>query len=170
MLCFAIGLLYFAFNQGWIVIRSLTTSTESEQTTNALRSTKKQMNLTFWHNNKWNIESVEIIASSDPALTVQHLLTSWLTLLDEEAVMINKVTLQSALMSAHDHLYISFDRNPFDENSSTFDKWMWVEGLVRTIRENEPAVRFIHFLVHHHPMEDDHLDFANPWPITGFLK
>jgi hypothetical protein len=170
IICFIIGTLYFAFNQGWIVIRSFSITAQADQATNALRATKKQMNLVFWNNNKWNKESVEIITTSDTAQTVQYLLNSWLTLLDEENVMAKKVTLQSALMSAHGQLYISFDRNPFDENSPTHDKWMWVEGLLTTIRENEPSVHKIHFLVHHHPMEDTHLDFSNPWPITGFLN
>jgi hypothetical protein len=101
---------------------------------------------------------------------MQYLINAWLTLLDEENVMSKKVTLQSALMSAHGHLYVSFDRNPFDENSPTYDTWMWIEGLLKTIRENEPSIQSVHFLVHHHPMEDNHLDFSNPWPITGFLN
>lgn len=169
ILSFLIGFIYFAFNQGWIVIRSFSAS-QSETTALNLKATKKYMPLVFWNDNKWNKESVEIIATADPALTVQHLLTSWLSLLDEEGAMTHKVTLQAALMSASGHLYLSFDRTPFDENSSTYDKWMWVEGLLTTIRENEPAVHAVHFLVHHHPMDDNHLDFSNAWPITGFLQ
>ena len=127
-----LGLLYFAINQEWIVFRSFSVTTKTEHIVNSLRATKKQMNLSFWNNNKWNTEAVEIIASSDAAQTVEHLVNSWLTLLDEEKVMINKVTLQSALMSENGQLYVSFDRNPFDENSPTYDKWMWVEGRFTT--------------------------------------
>lgn len=168
--CFIVGLLFFAVNQGWIVIRSFSQVCQAELTAKSMKATKKQMNLVFWNNNKWNTESIEIITVTDTAQTVQHILNSWLTLLDEDEAMAHKVTLQSALMSAHGQLYLSFDRNPFDENSPTYEKWMWVEGLLTTIRNNEPSVKSVHFLVHHHPMEDNHLDFSNPWPITGFIN
>jgi hypothetical protein len=168
--CFMIGALYFAFNQGWIVIRSFSTTTETDQAINALRATKKHMNLLLWNNNKWNKESVEIITTADIAQTMHYLINAWLTLLDEEGGMTKKVSLQSALMSARGQLYISFDRTPFDENSPTHDKWMWIESLLATVRENEPSVQAVHFLVHHHPMEDNHLDFSSPWPVTGFFK
>jgi hypothetical protein len=169
LISFLIGFIYFAFNQGWIVINPSSAQSQAEATALSLKSTKKQMNLIFWNEGKWDKESVEIIATADPALTVQHLVTSWLTLLDEEGAMSHKITLQAALMSANRQLYLSFDRTPFDENSSTHDKWMWIEGVLATIKENEPAVHSVHFLVHHLPLEDNHLDFSNAWPISGFL-
>ena len=31
--------------------------------------------------------------------------------------------------------------------------------------KNELITRLIHFLEHHQPLHDTHLDFTNPWPI-----
>lgn len=168
--CFIVGLLFFAVNQEWIVIRSFTRSSQVENTLNKLRSTKKQMTVSFWHQGKWNTEALEIITTADPAQTAQALVTAWLSLLDEEKITTNKISLQSALMSTHGQLYLSFDRSPFEDSSSTYDKWMWTESLLRTLRENCSEIRSVYLMVHHRPLEDDHLDFSNPWPVTGFQK
>lgn len=168
--CCALGMLYFAYNQGWILIRSSSYNAEVERTVQNLRAQKKQVSLTFWHHDKWNTESVDILETNDKAQTIQHLINSWLTLLDEDHIMTKKVTLQSAMISPSGQLYLSFDRNPFDENSSTHEKWMWLESLLKTIRNNKTGIQTIRFLVHHHTMEDHHLDFSNPWPIAGFLS
>jgi len=144
--------------------------TESEQTTQQLRAHKKPATLFFWHNKRWNKETVEILQTNDNAQTAQHLLNSWLTLLDEEQVMAKKVMLQSALLSDDQQLYLSLDRNPFNETDSTYDKLMWIEGLLRTVREQSISVQGVRFLVHHQPMQDYHLDFSNSWPLAGFLN
>ena len=166
--CGTLGMLYFAYNQGWILIRTSSYDTEIEQTVNNLRAKKKPVSLIFWHHDKWNTESVDILETNDKAQTIHYLINSWLTLLDEDNIMTKKVTLQSSLISSNGQIYLSFDRNPFDENSSTHEKWMWTESLLRTIRENDTGIQNIRFLVHHHTMEDNHLDFSNPWPAVGF--
>lgn len=166
---FALGLLYFMHNQGWLIVRFPSYKTEIQQIANGLRTHKKRVRLIFWHNKKWYTEQVDILQTEDNAQTVQHLINSWLTLLDEETIMGKKVTLQSALISPNGLLYLSFDRNPFNEKNSTHTKWMWVEGLLKTMRENNISLQNIRFLVHHQTMQDGHLDFSNPWPIAGFL-
>lgn len=170
------GSLYFAYSQGWIIIHYPSYKTQVKQTEINLKAEKKQVRLLFWHNNKWLSESVEILITQNPAQTLQHLINNWLNLLDEEQFMQKKVTLQSALIrsdnrNSHiDEAYLSFDRNPFDEESSTYQKLMWVESLLKTIRENGIVLQKIRFLVHHQIMQDNHLDFSNAWPLAGFLK
>jgi len=167
---FLIGLLSLAYNQGWIILQFPSYKKEAEQTAQQLRAQKKPATLFFWHNKRWNKETVEILETQDTAQTTQHLLNSWLTLLDEESVMTKKVMLQSALISDNKELYLSFDRNPFNENDGTYNKLMWIEGLLRTIREHNTPVQSIRFLVHHQPMQDYHLDFSNSWRLAGFLN
>ena len=167
---FFTGNLYLTYSQGWILFLFPSYKTEAETTAQQLRTQKKPATLFFWHNKRWNKEIVEILQTKDNAQTSQHLLNSWLTLLDEEQVMAKKVMLQSALLSNNKELYLSLDRNPFNETDSTYDKLMWIEGLLRTVRHHNIPVQTIRFLVHHQPMQDYHLDFSNSWPLTGFLK
>ncbi|MCK5632771.1 hypothetical protein KAH94_03415 [bacterium] len=169
VLFFFIGFLYFASNHGWLIMRFPSYKSEIQQTQKNLRAHKKKVKLIFWHNKKWNHETVEILATNDDAQTTAHLINNWLTLLDEENIMTKKVTLQSALISQNRQLYLSFDRNPFDEQSSTYKKTKWTQGLLKTVLQSAISVQSIQFLVHHQTMNDYHLDFTNPWPINGFL-
>jgi hypothetical protein len=45
-----------------------------------------------------------------------------------------------------------------------------IEGLLKTLRENDIKIQRIHFLLHHQPLVDYHLDFSHPWPLEGFLN
>jgi len=167
---FILGMLFLAYNRGWIILRFPSYRHEVTQTAQNLRAHKKKVKLAFWHNKRWHSEAVEILQTEDEAHTLQHLINSWLTLLDEDKIMEKKVTLQSALLSPNKEAYLSFDRNPFDEKNTTYEKWMWIEGLLKTIKQAGIQTQSIHFLVHHQPMQDYHLDFSNPWPLSGFLK
>ncbi len=169
LIFFVIGALFLAYNQGFIIIRSSSYKTETKNAAHNVRAHKKRVKLIFWHNKKWNTEHVDILQTNDDAQTIQHLINAWLNLLDEENIMNKKVTLQSALLTPNRQLYLSFDRNPFDEQNQTYKKWMWTESLLKTIRENSISLQNIRFLVHHQAMQDNHLDFSNSWPISGFL-
>lgn len=162
------GILFFAFLQNWIIIRLPTTATHKQH---APTITKKTVQLIFWHNNKWNTEKTDLIWSEKKDHNLYYLINSWLSLLDEEEIMTKKVSLQTALLvSSGQEAYLSFDRNPLDKERSTFDKWMWIEGLLKTIRENNITIQKVRLLVHHQPLHDNHLDFSKPWPLIGFIK
>lgn len=133
--------------------------------------TKKKITLHYWHNDIWKHEEVDIIWSDDLTQTVTHLVNQWLSLLDEEKDNNKKVSLQSiALSPSGQEVFLSFDRNPFEKRSTSYEKWLWVESLLKTIRENNIGVKSIQLLIHHQPMNDYHIDFSKPWPLEGFLK
>jgi hypothetical protein len=89
----------------------------------------------------------------------------------EEKIISKAISVQSAMLSPAGHeLYISFNRNPLKKEKSTYEKWMFIEGLLRTVRENKIVVQAIHFLIHHQPINDHHLDFSKSWPLVGFLE
>jgi hypothetical protein len=91
--------------------------------------------------------------------------------MDEERLMSKKVSLQSVILTPNEKdAYLSFDRYPFSPESPTVEKFMWVEGLLKTLRDNGISLQGVRFLVHHQEMLDSHLDFSNPWPGIGFLK
>ena len=85
--------------------------------------------------------------------------------------MPKKVVIQSILTDASGReAFISFDRNPLAKEKSTFQKLMWVEGLLNTIKGSGLPIENIQLLIHHKPLSDAHLDFTHPWPISGYGK
>ena len=136
-----------------------------------MKVAKKDVWLMYWHNKKWNKEKIQILWSNDKAKNIQYLVSSWLNLLEEELVIKKKISLQTVLLTSSGNIaYLSFDRNIFSRKYSTHEKLMLIEGLLKTIRENDITLQGIYFLVHHQIMDDYHLDFSNPWPLYGFLQ
>jgi len=171
-LCFSTlfaGILFFAYQQGWLVIR-LPLYSSSARTLSAADTTKKNVKLIFWHNGTWHTEYQELIWGASTEKNCLYLINTWLTLLDEENIMDKHVTLQSALAPSGQEMYLSFDRSPFQPEDTTFTKWMWIEGLLKTLRENEVKLTSVQLLVDHQPLIDQHLDFTNPWPLCGFIE
>lgn len=131
---------------------------------------KKNIRLSFWQHNRWNSETIDSIWSTIPEENLASVVRSLLTLLEEEQVIEKKTSLQAAVFSGTNHdAYISFDRAPFNEESSQLHKLMIIESFLKTIRENDINSSTIYFLVHHQPLEDAHIDFSHGWPIEGFL-
>jgi len=168
---FMCGIMFFALRNDWIIIRNpLNIIAQSKAEAGMPIINKKRVNLIFWQENQWNIEHTDLIWSTDVRHNIHYLINCWLTLLDEEHIVDKKVSLQTTLISSSSQdVYLSFDRYPFDQESSIHDKLMWIEGLLKTIRENGTKIQRVHFLVHHTPLSDPHLDFAAAWPINGFL-
>jgi hypothetical protein len=164
-MCIILGVLFFALSQEIIIIQL-----PKPYQYSSTAVIKKEIKLIFWHNGNWHTETQDMIWHSAMHKNIDYLINSWLTLLDSENVMSKKVTVQPVLLtSAHHEAYISFDRNPFTKDMNTFEKWMFIEGIMRTLRENGIPIQQIQFLVHHAPLHDVHLDFSKAWPIQGFL-
>jgi len=168
-LAFCIGFITYAYFNHWIIIAY---PRRQAATTDSLipGHQKKKITLYYWHNNNWHSENSELLWSSNKVDCVTYLIRAWLTVLEEEKATSRSITLQTAILTAsQQELLLSFDRKPFDHESNTYTKWMWIEGLLKTIRLNNLDIQRITFLEHHQPLQDDHLDFSNPWPIKGFL-
>jgi hypothetical protein len=169
LLCAIAGFILFAYTQQWIVFRfpnrNMITTSHSDHS-----AQKQKVTLAYWHANKWHTETKELLWTTALEKNCFYLINTWLALLEDETIMDRKISMQSALLSSNNsELYISFDRSPFNHQESTHTKWMWVEGLLKTLRENHLPISRVHFLVHHPPLIDDHLDFTSAWPINGFL-
>jgi len=165
--CFLIGLTFLAFQQNVIIFRN---PFVRHNVQDQLGVEKRKVKLFYWLHDSWKNESVEVIWSDNKAQTIKHLVDSWLTLMDEEKLMEKKTSLQSVILgSSENDIFLSFDRNPLSKESTVFEKWMWIEGLLKTLRDNDLKIQNVRFLVHHQDMYDLHLDFSNPWPTIGFL-
>lgn len=169
LICFIstfFGILLFAFQQEWIVVRM----PQFGNTSAGIIKHKKAVTLHFWHENRWHTENQELLWSNNTADNIFYLVTNWLNTLDAEEVTQKKVVLQAATLSpSGTDAYLSFDRNPLQKEWSTYQKWMWIEGLLKTIRERQLPVQNIYLLVHHQPLIDRHIDGTHAWPLSSFL-
>lgn len=131
---------------------------------------KKKISLFFRHTNKWYVETEEIVwGARDENIT--RIANQWLSIAEQEDIIQKKVSVQTTLLDASEQTaYLSFDRNPLKKEWGTLAKWLFIEGLLKTLRDNEAGVQSVVFLSHHHPINDYHLDFSQPWPVIGFYE
>jgi|SRR5579863_1263861 len=165
--CFITGLLFFAYMQDLIIIRRPFV----HETAAGQQVTKKEVTLSFWHHHTWHHEKRELLWHENLGTNTQILINHLLTLLAEEQITPKRATVQSVLIAPSGRTaYVSFDRAPYRKEDITFTKWMCIEALLKTVRENIRDIDTIQFLVNHKTWHDQHLDFSKPWPIEGFMK
>ena len=159
------GLLFYGLYNDLILIR-LPSQGSTPFTTITQR---KPVKLIYWNNRAFVSEEKEILFSSITE-TLTNLIKTWLSLLEEEGLMLKKVSVQSVKIDESGReLYLSFDRNPLPKEHSTYQKLQWLEGLLRTIKESGLPITSVRFLVYAKPLNDHHLDFSQPWPVSGYL-
>lgn len=161
------AMLLFAFWQQWIIIR-LPQKLPIYHT--KMRITKKKIMLWFWQHTRWQHEEVKLLWSTDTGQTVTQIINALLIIFDEEGLLSKKTTLQTATIDSSGTALLSFNRAPINKQSSVFTKWMMIESILKTLRENKVAIQAVQFLTHQQPMHDAHLDFSHPWPLSGFLS
>ena len=161
------GILFVVIHQDIIIINY---PRDVIQRNTSFKATKKNIQLIYWHQDKWKTENQELVWHNDITKNIYYLVNSLLTLMHEENTVYKKVLLQSVLISTAGHeAYLSFDRAPFSKQQITFDKWMFIESILKTIKHNKIPIQQIQFLVHHQPLHDLHIDFSKVWNIHGFL-
>lgn len=165
----ALTFAYYGYNNEWIIFNLPSKRLPSSVLQQPIIQ-KKPVTLHFWHNNRWYKESVDLIWSDDVVQNSSYLISSWLTLLDEEQKSDVKVSLVDvAITTSGTTALVCLSHSPFNDEDATYAKLMWLEGLLKTVREQIPTVQYLQFLVHHQPMRDYHLDFSHPWPVVGFI-
>ncbi len=166
---FMLSLLLFAYHKECIILNLSTAQPIAAEP--QLASKKQTITLNFWQQNSWHTEQVSLLLSDNKAANMQQVVSRWLQLLHEEKITKKKVALQSATITFDkQELIISFDRAPWNKESSTYEKWMVVEGLFKTIKAIDSSIKKVRFLVNQIPLQDPHLDFTNAWPISGFAQ
>lgn len=166
-----LGSLFFLYQESWIVITSPFVKQEAINSEFGEQIHYKTITLYGWHNNAYKTESTEIIYSDDTAQNLLLLLNSWLLFLEDEHISEKQTqTMSVALSYSKQEAFISLNQPPFDNASSTYHKLMWVESMLKTIRENKIPIAAVRLLVHHQPLQDDHLNFDISWPIFGFIQ
>lgn len=168
-IAFVCGALFVSFKAGWLIVRYPSYRHDIAQQKATMLIKRTPIIFHFYNGHSWKTESSELLWAHDTAQNIQYLINSWLSFLDEEHIMKKKVTVTTVLLSSNESTaYISFDRNPLNKEASVYAKWMWIEGLLKTLRENGIKISHVHFLVHHQPLHDMHLDFESAWPLQGY--
>ena len=166
-LMFFIGMLFYGFYNDLIIIRL------PYKTQNAVfehRAQRQQTPLWYWNGEKFISEEKELIFSPDTQKTLKDLIAMWLTHLEEEQGLSKMVAVQSVMLDPNmQTAFISFDRSPFKKSQSTYLKLMFLEGLLKTLKDSGIPLKKAQFLVNHTPLQDRHLDFSHAWSINGYL-
>ncbi len=162
-----VGILLFALQYEYIIIRlprRISTGTLS-----AYR--KKNITQYYWDTDRWHHENCELVWSEQREENLLQVMNAWFHLMEEQELCAKRVIVQSIVSSPNPRMiYCSFDRIPFSKEWPIHRKWMFIEGLLKTVRELFPSVQTISFLVRHQPLMDTHFDFSRAWPIEGFLS
>lgn len=162
-----LGLFFIALRQNYIILNFW----NSGATQISSASHKKKVIISFWHNDQWKQEEVQLLIDSHVYNNTYHMMSQYLQLLFDESIIKHKVNVQQVLMNYDSQeIFVSFDRTIWSKDSCTVEKIMIVEGILKTLKKNEPSIKKVKFLMNHQPMTDAHLDFTNAWPIDGFLK
>lgn len=164
------GIIFALYNHGIIMLNCGVDLTHNAMPRTHIDEKKEIMTLHFFKHNAWHKEKIEIIYSKTKKdVAIKRLANAWLRVLDEENLMKKKVSIPYVLLySSENELSICFDRSPFHKEMSSYDKLMWIEGLLKTIREARLGIDKMTLTVHHKPLRDYHLDFSHPWPIQGY--
>jgi hypothetical protein len=166
---FVLGAVFYGFQKKIIILHY--PSGQEEVPRSATTPGSKKVTFFYWYLHKWHHEMSEIMWPSTKGEQITQLLNGWLSCMHEERVLHKKVCVTHVLLDKQEQTaYISFDRALFNKESSTFEKWYCIEGLLKTVRENGIALSSFYFLVQHKPLLDTHLDFSNPWPVDGFIS
>lgn len=167
-IAFFIGIFTYAIYNNWLIFNF--PLFQKGNTFTSTKATEKRNVLVFFpHEQEIKNEPRTILWHSEKADSCFHLVSEWLTVLDEEEVLKKKVSLEAISFTQNNQtVLISFNRLPFGHSESTNKKWIFIESLLKTISTAFPDLKSVSFLVHHQPAEDPHVDFSQPWPAHGF--
>lgn len=161
---FILGIFLYALHHEYIIINPK----KSYFTSLAESTTNKQKIMLFFFKNVWQQDEIHLLLSEDKAHNARLIISRWLENAGDEQLINKNISVQDALLVNQNELFISFDRSLFSKESSTFEKWMLIEGILKTIKNTLPSIKKVYFMAQHQPLLDPHLDFTNAWPIEGF--
>lgn len=166
-LCFVVGVSYYGWHREWFAFR--TPLWPSPTLPKSPTYTKYKATLFAWRNQQWVKEFSEILRSESEAENAKILLQTLLNFLHEEKILAKKVTVECVMAEiTGQELIVCLDKNPLSKQMATYDKIMVMNGILKTLKENDIKRPLIRFLVNHQPMNDTHLDFSVAWPLEGF--
>ena len=167
------GLLLFFLKRDMLIIR-WTGSIEKDHLARLKKVAsvqRKKIKYYFFKDDAFHHEDGEMIwRSSDLSKSVTQLVGDWLTILQGQQLISNTVFLKSVAFSfGNEEVFLHFNKTFLSDDASIMKKWHIIECLFKTLRGAGLRVQGVRFFVEDKLLEDDHLDFSQPWSITGFL-
>ncbi len=165
----AAGMLFYGFYNKLIIIRlPMNNRTLPLEHRYARR---RKTRLWYWNGERFIKDDKELIYSANTQNTLADIVASWLSFLEEEGGLPKKIAVQSVLLDIQKQTaFISFDRNPFLKEQSAYEKLMFLESLLKTLRDSTIPIKKVQFLANHKPIEDLQLDFDRTWTINGYTN
>ena len=165
---FMTGILFFLLYNEFLIIK-FSLRPHANQSEQEL-VTKKTVTFSFWKEHRCQTEDSQVLWYTNQDQRILQITSRWLELFGEMQEDQNKISVQSvSLNKTEKEAYVSFDRTPFFENNSTYQKLLCIEGLLKTLKNAKITPQKIFFLVNHQPINDAHLDFSHGWPLQGFI-
>lgn len=165
------GAFFFFYQESWFIITCPLIHKEEYNPLQHQNIIYQTVNLYAWSHNKYKSETTEIIHSDNIAQNIKLLLSSWLMFLDDEHITDKDTQIISVCLSpSKQEAFICLNQYPFERDWSSYQKLMWIESMLKTIRENKVPITAVRLLVLHEPLLDDHLNFNISWPILGYLQ
>jgi hypothetical protein len=161
-----VALLIFALSHEYIIINYGSKITAQEIDAIAY---KKNVTLYLYTSNMSYNEEIPLLTTSDLTHTIEQLISQWLSYAIQQKA-IKKIRLQHAVLSFNGtELFLSFDACLWDNQASTFERWMIIESILKTVHTYQSSIKKVRFLIDDQILSDRYLDFTNAWPIEGFM-
>ncbi len=171
--CFCAGIFFFLLYRDFVIIKWV--GSQGARQLAKLRKgaavTRKEVKYYFFKDDTvYFEEGIMIWDTSSPTKNIKLLISDWLVCLQGEKQISPTVFLNSVAFSfGKESVFLNFNKSFFSKNSSIHHKWQLIESLLRTMRGAGVTVQSVRFFVDDKLLRDDHLDFSQPWPITGFI-
>lgn len=160
-----LGMLFFAWYHELILV-----CLDRQANVPSMRVTQQTVSLWYFKAPHWLKEQQPIIIESNDAISyIQKIIEQWLLALFNNALIAKKIALQSvAYSNSGFDVYISFDRSPFHQQQSTYQKIMLINALGKTLQENGIKAHRMYLLVQHAYLSDPHVLCNYGMPISGY--
>lgn len=160
------GMIWYAFHAQFLIF-SYPALAEYVQ---AL-SEKKTITITWFSESQKVQEQTEIIWASDANAQVHAVVAAWLTYLQGERLIDQKIKLQTCALTAHDReVLVSFSHSIVSEHTSIIKKWFIIESLIATLKPLCKELTALRLLVHHEPLYDEHIDCSVSLPFETYIQ
>lgn len=171
ILCLIIGGLFFLIQQNWVLIHWSFGKTYHTPVIKKDATWRKPIKLYFWKNEKYNTEDATILWNDQNTThNLKQIVQHWLICNQDEKNIKPSTTHEGVVLSTFGQAYLSFNQSILSKEWSIHKKWSVLESLFKTIRTTDIQVQALVFLVNNEPMEDDHIDFSQPFPIGGYQQ
>jgi hypothetical protein len=161
------GIIFFGIQNDYLILRK-PTALLSQFSSN--QPHKKNIRFYYWSHNRWHYEADQLFWSNYHIENLQRIINQWFKLIEEQELIHTPIIATLSMAPNDQLLFCSFNRNPFSKKWSLHQKWMLIEGLLKTIAEVDPTIKEIQFLLRHQSLIDSHLDFSHAWPLHGFTR